>query len=70
MEGWIVDPFRFEVGQLPDDEIFKEELIEFRTNRDMKMEFESKVLQKSCKTGFETYRNLAEKTLSNSPSFF
>ena len=39
METWIIDPFKFNVDTLPDDESYKEDLIDLKESRNMKMEF-------------------------------
>ena len=49
MRSWIVDPLSFNVDKLPDDESCKEDLIDLKESRNMKIEFESMVLE--CRTG-------------------
>ena len=49
MESWIIDPFTFNADKLPDDESCKEDLIDSKESRNMKMKCESMVLE--CRTG-------------------
>ena len=44
METWIIDPLKFNVDKLPDDESYKEDLIDLKESQSMKMEFELMVL--------------------------
>ena len=64
METWIIDPFKFNVDTLPDDESYKEDLIDLKESRNMKMEFESMVLDNFWSIQLETYPKLAEKALA------
>ena len=41
MKTWIIDPFKFNVDTLPDDESYKMDLIDLKESRNMKIEFES-----------------------------
>ena len=45
MEKWIIDPFKFNVYKLPDDESYKEDLTDLKESQNMKMEFELMVLE-------------------------
>ena len=65
METWIIiDSFKFNVDKLLDDENYKEDLIDLKENQNMKMKFESIVLDNFCSKGLETYPKLAEKALA------
>ena len=65
METWIkIDPFKFNVDTLPDDESYKEDLIDLKESRNMKMEFESMVLDNFWSIQLEIYPKLAEKALA------
>ena len=64
METWIIDPFKFNVDTLPDDKSYKEDLIDLKESRNMKMEFESMVLDNFWSIQLETYPKLAEKALA------
>ena len=64
MKTWIIDPFKFNVDTLPDDESYKEDLIDLKESRNMKMEFESMVLDNFWSIQLETYPKLAEKALT------
>ena len=44
MESYIIDPFKFNVDKLSDDESYKEDLINLKETRNMKIEFEPMVL--------------------------
>ena len=64
MESWIIDLFKFDVlDKLPDDESYKEDLIDFKESRNMKVEFESMALENFWSAGLETYPKLVEKAL-------
>ena len=67
METWIIDPFKFNVDTLPDDKSYKEDLIDLKESRNMKMEFESMVLDNFWSIQLETYPKLAEKALAVLP---
>ena len=69
MESWIIDPFKFNIDTLPDGESYKEDLIDLKESRSMKMEFDSMVLENFWSVGLETYLKLAEKSTGNSPYF-
>ena len=64
METWIIDPFKFNVDTLPDDESYKKDLIDLKESRNMKMEFESMVFYNFWSIQLETYPKLAEKALA------
>ena len=64
METWIINPFKFNVDTLPDDESYKEDLIDLKESRNMKMEFELMVLDNFWSIQLETYPKLAEKALA------
>ena len=65
METWIIDPFKFNVDiTLPDNESYKEDLIDLKESRNMKTEFESMVLDNFWSIQLETYPKLAEKALA------
>ena len=64
MKTWIIDPFKFNVDTLPDDESYKEDLIDLKESRNMKMEFESMVLDNFWSIQLEIYPKLAEKALT------
>ena len=49
MESWIVDPFMFKVDKLPNDKSCSEDLIDVKESQNIKMDFESMVLE--CRTG-------------------
>ena len=57
-------PSTFNVGKLPDDESCKEDLIDLKESRNMKMEFESIVLENFWSAGLETYPKFEEKALA------
>ena len=64
MENWIINnSFKFNVNKLPDDESYKEDLIDLKESQNMKMEFESMVLENFRSAGLKTYPKLAEKAL-------
>ena len=63
MENWIIDPFKFIVDTLPDDESYKEDLIDLKKTRKMKIKFESMVLENFRSAGLEMYPKFAEKAL-------
>ena len=67
METWIIDPFKFNVDTLSDDESYKEDLIDLKKSRNMKMEFESMVLDNFWSIQMETYPKLSS---GSSSSFF
>ena len=64
MESWIIDSFKFNVDKLPDDESYKEDLIDLKESRNMKREFELMVLENFWSARLETYPKLAEKALA------
>ena len=63
MESWIIGLYKFNVDKLPDDKSYKEDLIDLKESRNMKMEFELMVLENFQSAGLETYPKLAEKAL-------
>ena len=67
METWIINLFKFNVDTLPDDKSYKEDLIDLKESRNMKMEFESMVLDNFWCIQLETYPKLAEKALAVLP---
>ena len=69
MKSWKIDPFEFNVDKLPDYESSKKDLIDLKKSRNMKMEFESMVLENFRSAGLETYPKLAEKALAVLLSF-
>ena len=69
MKTWIIDPFKFNVDTLPDDESYKKDLIDLKESGNMKMEFESMVLDNFWSIQLETYPKLAKKTLAVLLSF-
>ena len=62
MESWIINLFKFNVDKLPDDASNKEDLINLKEIGNMKMKFESMVLENFGSKRLETYSKLAEKT--------
>ena len=69
MKSWIINPFKFNVGKVPDDKSYKENLINLKESRNMKMEFESIVLEIFLSAGLKTYPKLVKKSTGSSPSF-
>ena len=61
MKSWIFDPFKFNTDKLPDDESYKKDLINLKESRNMKMEFESMVLERFWSAKLETYPKLVKK---------
>ena len=64
IESWTIDPFTFNVDKLPNDESCKKDLIDLKESRNMKMEFESVVLEKFWSAELKTYLKLAQKALA------
>ena len=69
MESWIIDPFKFNVDKLPDDESYKEDLIDLKESPNLKMEFESMVLQNFLKCWTGNIFKVVRKSTQSSPSF-
>ena len=67
MKTWIIDLFKFNVDKLPDDESYKEDHINLKESRNMKMEFGSMVLHNFWSIALKTYPKLAEKVLAVLP---
>ena len=68
MTSQIIDPFKFNVDKLPDDEIYKEDLIDLKKSRNIKLEFELMVLENFWSAGLETSK-VGRKSPGNSTSF-
>ena len=64
METCMINPFKFNVDTLPDDKSYKEDLIDLKESRNMKMEFESMVLDNFWSIQLETYPKLTKKALT------
>ena len=60
MESWIIDPFKLNVDKFPDNESNKQDLIDLKESQNMKMGFESMVLQNVWSAGLKTYPKLSE----------
>ena len=50
-KSWIIDPFEFNVDKLLNDKSYKEDLIDLKESRNIKIEFESM----AWRAGLETY---------------
>ena len=57
----VIDPFELNEDKLPDDESYKEDLIDLKESRNMKIEFEPMALENFQSAGLETNPKLAKK---------
>ena len=63
-EQWTIDPFLFNVDQMSDGDVLKEDLIDLKENQAMKLLFDTTKLESFWCSNMESYRKLSEKALS------